>query len=58
MKCTVIQDNFVFMEHSVILWEQLQIVMKICGPERWEKRSLEHHIKRKFMVYAYQDSEI
>jgi hypothetical protein len=45
------------MEHSVILWDQLKIVMKICGPEGEEKVSLEHHINRKFMVNAYQDSE-
>jgi hypothetical protein len=32
--------------------------MKICGPEREDKSSLEHHINRKFMVNAYQDSEI
>jgi len=23
----------VFVEHSVILWDQLQIIMKICGAE-------------------------
>jgi hypothetical protein len=46
------------MEHSVVLWDQLQIVMKICGSEREDKGSLEHHIKRKFMVNAYEDSEI
>jgi len=38
------------MKHSVILWDQLQIIMKICGLEREEKRSLEHQINRKFMV--------
>ena len=46
-----------FMEHSVILWEQLQIVMKIRGPEGEDNGSLEHHINRKFTVNAYQDSE-
>ena len=46
-----------FMEHYVILWEQLQIVMKIRGPEGEDNGSLEHHINRKFTVNAYQDSE-
>ena len=46
-----------FMEHSVILWDRLQIVVKIRGPEGEEQVSLEHHIKRKFMVNAHQDSE-
>jgi hypothetical protein len=32
--------------------------MKICGPEREERVSLERHIKSKFMVNAYQYSEI
>ena len=45
------------MEHSVILWYQLQIIMKICGPEGEDNGSLEHHINSKFMVNAYQDSE-
>jgi hypothetical protein len=47
-----------FMKHSVILWDQLQIIMKICGPKKEDKGSLEHHINRKFIVNAYQDSEI
>jgi len=47
-----------FMEHSLILWDQLKIIRKICGLEREDKGSLEHHINRKFMVNAYQDSEI
>jgi hypothetical protein len=46
------------MELSVILCDHLQIIMKICGSERENKGSLEHHINRKFMVNAYQDSEI
>jgi len=46
------------MKHSVILSDQLQIIMKICGPEREDSGSLEHHINRKFMVNAYQNSEI
>ena len=46
------------MELPVILWDQLQIIMKICWPEREDKGSLEHHINRKFMVNVYQDSEI
>jgi len=46
------------MKHCVILWDQLQIIMKICG-NKWEDRgSSEHHINRNFMVDAYQDSEI
>jgi hypothetical protein len=32
--------------------------MKICGAEREDKGNLEHNINRKFMVNAYQDSEI
>jgi len=47
-----------FLKHSVILCDQLQIIIKICGPEREDKGSLEHHINRKFMVKADQDSEI
>ena len=47
-----------FMEHSVILWDQLKIIMKICGSEGEGKSSFEHHIKRNFMVNAYQVSEI
>jgi hypothetical protein len=47
-----------FMKHSVILCDQLQIVMKVCVAEREDKGSLEHHINRKFMVNAHQDSEI
>jgi hypothetical protein len=46
------------MEHSVILWDQLQIVMEICGAEREDKVSLEHHINRQLLVNAYQESEI
>jgi hypothetical protein len=46
------------MKRSVILWDQLQIIMKICGPEREDKGSLEHHINRKLTVNAYQNSEI
>jgi len=30
-----------FMKHFVILWDQLQIIMKICGTEREDKGSLE-----------------
>ena len=45
------------MEHSVILCDQLQIIMKICGAEGEGKGGLEHLINRKFMVNAYQDSE-
>jgi nickel-dependent lactate racemase len=52
------EEFFVFMEHSVILWNSLQIIMNICGPEREDKDSLEHHINRKFMVNSYQNSEI
>jgi hypothetical protein len=48
----------VFMKHSPILWDQLQIIMKICGPEKEDKGSLEHHRNRKFKVNVYQDSEI
>jgi len=58
MKYIVIQDNFVHYEHSLILWAHLQVIVKICGPEREDKGSLEHHINRKFMVNAYQGSEI
>jgi hypothetical protein len=29
----------VFMKHSPILWDQLQIIMKICGPEMEDKGS-------------------
>jgi hypothetical protein len=47
-----------FMERSVILWDQLQIIMKICGSEREDRGSSEHHINRKLMVNAYQESEI
>ena len=47
-----------FSEHSFILWDYLQIVMKTRGPEREEKGSSEHHINRKFMLNVYQDSEI
>jgi len=47
-----------FMKYSVVLQNQLQIFMKICGPEWEDKGTLEHHIKRKFMVNAYQDIEI
>jgi len=46
------------MKHSVILCDQLQIIMKVCGADREDKGSLEHYINRKFMVNAYQDSEI
>ena len=42
----------------VVLWDQLKIIIKICGPGREDKGSLEHHTDRKFMVNAYQDSEI
>jgi len=42
-----------FMKKSLILWAQLQIIMKICGPERVESGSLKHYIHRKFMVNAY-----
>jgi len=36
------------MKHSLILWDQLQIIMKICGPEREDRGSCsEHHINRK-----------
>jgi len=34
------------MEHSVILWDKLQIVMKIRGPEGEDNGSLEHHSER------------
>ena len=47
----------VFMENSVILWDKLQIIMKIRGPEGEDNGSLEHHINSKFTVNAYQDSE-
>ena len=57
MKHAVIQGNFVCL-WNFILWDQLQIVMKMCGPEREDKGSLEHHTNRKFMVNVYQDSEI
>jgi hypothetical protein len=46
------------MGHFFVWWDQLQIVMNICGPEREDRGSLEHHAKRKFMVNIYQDSEI
>jgi hypothetical protein len=46
------------MEYSLILWVQLKIIMKICGLEREYKGSFEHHINRKYMIDAYQDSEI
>jgi len=49
---------WMFMKYSVVLQNQLQIFMKICGPEWEDKGTLEHHIKRKFMVNAYQDIEI
>jgi hypothetical protein len=39
-----------FTKHSLILCDQLQIIMKIYGPEWEDKGSLEHHINRKFMV--------
>jgi hypothetical protein len=45
------------MKHSLVLQDQLQIIMKRCGPEREEKGSLEHHINRTYMVNVYQDSE-
>ena len=45
------------MKHSLVLWDQLQIIMEICGPEREDKGSLECHINRKFIVNAYQDRE-
>jgi len=32
--------------------------MKICGAEREDRGSLEYHKNRKFIVKAYQDSEI
>ena len=47
-----------FMERSVVLWDQLEIVMKICGAVGEGKGSLERHINRKFMVNVYQGSEI
>ena len=47
-----------FMNHSLILWDQLQIIMKICGTEREDKGSLEHHINSKFMINAYLYSEL
>ena len=46
------------MKYSVILCDQLQIIMKICEPECEDIGSLEHHINRKFKVNAYQDSKI
>ena len=46
------------MKHSLILCDQLQMIMKICEPGWEDKGSLEHHINRKFMVNAYQDSKI
>jgi len=46
------------MERSVVLWDQFQIVMNICGAEGEGKGSLESHINRKLMVNGYQDSEI
>ena len=46
------------MKHYIILCDQLQIIMKMCGHEREDRGSLEHHINRKFMFNAYQDSEI
>jgi hypothetical protein len=46
------------MKYFVILWDQLQIIMKICGAEREDKCSLEHLINRKFIFNGYQDSEI
>ena len=40
MKHTVIQGNFVCLWNiPLILWDQLQIVMKTCGPEREDKGS-------------------
>jgi hypothetical protein len=47
-----------FRKHSVIWWDQLQIIMKICGSEKEDKGNLEHHVNRKFMVNVYQDNEI
>ena len=47
-----------FMKHSLILWDQLQIIRKICGTEREDKGSLEHHINSKFMINAYWYSEL
>ena len=47
-----------FMERSVVLWDKLQVVMKICGAVGEGKFSLERHMNRKFMVNVYQDSEI
>jgi len=46
------------MKFSLILWDQLLIIGKICGHELEEKVSLEEHIRRKFMVNAYKNSEI
>jgi hypothetical protein len=46
------------MEHCVILCDQLQIVMEMCGAEKEGKGSLEHHINRKLLVNAYQESEV
>jgi len=47
-----------FMKHRLVLQDQLQIIMKICGTEREDRGSLKHHINRKFMINVYQDSEI
>jgi len=46
------------MNHSLILWDQLQIIMKICGTEREDKGSVKHHINSKFMINAYWYSEL
>jgi len=47
-----------FKKYTLVLHDQLNIIMKICGTEREEKGSLEHHINRKLMINDYQDSEI
>jgi hypothetical protein len=47
-----------FMKLSLILLDQLQFIVKICGLEREEKCSLEHHINRKSVINVYQNSEI
>jgi hypothetical protein len=36
----------------------IKIFMVICGSEREDKGSLEHHINRKLLVNVYQESEI
>jgi len=42
------------MECSAVLWDQLQIVMKIFGTMGEGKVSLLRHINRKFIVNVYQ----